>query len=62
MDNIVLLMFMFAISGVVGYVVMIYNGLIALKNDIDKAWANIDVVFQRATTSSPSCWMSARAT
>src|SRR5207302_7162288 len=47
MDNVVLLMFMFAIFGVVGYVVMIYNGLIALKNDIDKAWANIDVMLKQ---------------
>src|SRR6266850_6414125 len=47
MDTIVLLMLMFAIFGVVGYVVMIYNGLIALKNDIDKAWANIDVLLKQ---------------
>src|SRR2546430_6965786 len=53
MDNIVLLMFMFAIFGVVGYVVMIYNGLIALKNDIDKAWANIDVMLKQRHDELP---------
>src|SRR2546423_14371165 len=53
MDNVVLLMFMFAIFGVVGYVVMIYNGLIALKNDIDKAWANIDVMLKQRPDELP---------
>ena len=46
-------MFMFAIFGVVGYVVMIYNGLIALKNDIDKAWANIDVMLKQRHDELP---------
>ena len=53
MNTIVLLMFMFAIFGVVGYVVMIYNGLIALKNDIDKAWANIDVMLKQRHDELP---------
>ena len=53
MDTIVLLMFMFTIFGVVGYVVMIYNGLIALKNDIDKAWANIDVMLKQRHDELP---------
>ena len=46
-------MFVFAIFGVVGYVVMIYNGLIALKNDIDKAWANIDVMLKQRHDELP---------
>src|SRR5204863_9206665 len=53
MNTIVLLMFMFAIFGVVGYVVMIYNGLIALKNDIDKAWANFDVMLKQGQDKLP---------
>ena len=53
MDTVVLLMIMFAIFGVVGYVVMIYNGLIALKNDIDKAWANIDVMLKQRHDELP---------
>jgi LemA protein len=53
MDTIILSMFMFAIFGMVGYVVMIYNGLIALKNDIDKAWANIDVMLKQRHDELP---------
>ncbi len=53
MDTVVLLMIMFAIFGVVGYVVLIYNGLIALKNDIDKAWANIDVMLKQRHDELP---------
>jgi LemA protein len=29
--------------GLVLYFVTLYNSLVGLKNDIDKAWANIDV-------------------
>ena len=36
-----------AAVGGVAYLVMIYNGLVALKNDIDKAWANIDVMLKQ---------------
>src|SRR6478752_10476554 len=53
MNTIILLMFMFAIFGIVGYVVMIYNGLIALKNDIDKAWANIDIMLKQRHDELP---------
>src|SRR5438876_589210 len=42
MDNIILLGFLFAIVGLSVYLVMIYNGLVVVKNDIDKAWANIN--------------------
>jgi len=38
MSLIVLLAFLFAIAGFVIYLVTIYNGLVAIKNDIDKAW------------------------
>jgi LemA protein len=38
---------LFAITGITAYVVMIFNGLIALNNDIDKAWANIDIVLKQ---------------
>src|SRR6266576_5456187 len=47
MSLIVLLAFLFAIAGFVIYLVTIYNGLIAIKNDIDKAWANIDVLLKQ---------------
>lgn len=47
MGNIVLLAVLFAAAGILWYLVTIYNGLIALKNDIDKAWANIDVMLKQ---------------
>ena len=39
--------FLFAIVALVIYLVTIYNGLVALKNDIDKSWANIDVLLKQ---------------
>ena len=47
MNTIVSLAFLFAILGLIAYVVMIFNGLIALKNDIAKAWANIDILLKQ---------------
>src|SRR5947207_12384434 len=43
MNLIILLAFLFAIAGFFIYLITIYNGLIAIKSDVDKAWANIDV-------------------
>ena len=39
--------FLFAIVACMVYMVTIYNGLVALKNDIDKSWANIDVLLKQ---------------
>jgi LemA protein len=47
MNTIISLGFLFAILGLTAYVVMIFNGLIALKNDIAKAWANIDILLKQ---------------
>jgi LemA protein len=47
MDTIVTLGFLFAIFGLIAYVVTIFNGLIALKNDIAKAWSNIDILLKQ---------------
>jgi LemA protein len=47
MTIIFLLGFLFAIAGVFIYLIAIYNGLITIKNDIDKAWANIDVLLKQ---------------
>src|SRR6202140_3993750 len=47
MNTIILLGFLFAIAGVMIYLTKIYNGLVAIKNDIDKAWANIDVLLKQ---------------
>lgn len=47
MSLIVLLVLLFVAAGVVWYFVTIYNGLVALKNDIDKSWSNIDVLLKQ---------------
>src|ERR1700690_778869 len=47
MSIVILLAILFAAAGIVWYLTTIYNGLIALKNDIDKAWANIDVMLKQ---------------
>ena len=36
-----------AVAGVVGYGVSLYNSLIQVRNNIDKAWNNIDVLLQQ---------------
>jgi len=36
----------------VAYVVGVYNMLVRLANNIDKAWSNIDVILGRISTSS----------
>src|SRR5438309_10396022 len=53
MDNIILLGFLFAIVGLSVYLVMIYNGLVVVKNDIDKAWGNIDVLLKQRHDELP---------
>jgi LemA protein len=47
MSTIKALTLLFLFGGMTAYVVMIFNGLIGLKNDIDKAWANIDVLLKQ---------------
>jgi LemA protein len=47
MNTIISLAFLFATFGLIAYVVTIFNGLIALKNDIAKAWANIDILLKQ---------------
>ncbi len=39
--------------GIVLYLVTIYNSLVRLKNDIDKAWANIDVLLKQRHDELP---------
>jgi LemA protein len=53
MNTIVSLGFLFTIVGLAVYVVTIFNGLIALKNDIDKAWANIDIMLKQRHDELP---------
>lgn len=43
-----LLLAMFA-----GYIITIYNGLVSLKNNIDRAWSNIDVLLKQRFDELP---------
>jgi LemA protein len=53
MNTIISLAFLFAILGVIVYVIMMFNGLIAVKNDIAKAWANIDILLKQRHDELP---------
>lgn len=41
-------------TGLLVYIVIIYNGLVRLRNDIDKAWANIDVLLKQRHDELPN--------
>lgn len=43
----------FVVVGVIGYAVGLYNGLITVRNNVDKAWANIDVVLKQRHDELP---------
>jgi LemA protein len=47
MDTVILIAFLFVIAGLMIYVMTLYNGLVTLKNDIDRAWANVDVLLKQ---------------
>ena len=53
MDNILSLAFLFVMIGVGVYAIIIFNGLIALKNDVAKAWANIDILLKQRHDELP---------
>jgi LemA protein len=44
---------LFLVFGVVGYGLSIYNGLVALKNNITRSWANIDVLLKQRHDELP---------
>ena len=35
------------------YVIMVFNGLVSLKNNVKKAWANIDVLLKQRHDELP---------
>jgi LemA protein len=39
--------------GIAGYIISIFNGLIRLKNNIKKSWANIDVLLKQRSDELP---------
>jgi LemA protein len=41
------------VVGIFAYLITIYNSLVRLKNDIDKAWANIDVLLKQRHDELP---------
>ncbi|MDY6777446.1 MAG: LemA family protein [Candidatus Nanohaloarchaea archaeon] len=41
------------VVGLLAYVVMIYNGLVRLKRNIEKAWSNIDVLLKQRRDEIP---------
>jgi len=43
----------FVVVGTIGYAVSIYNGLIALRNNVGRAWANIDVLLKQRHDELP---------
>ncbi len=50
---IVALVVILLVVGVFAYFITIYNSLVRLKNDIDKAWANIDVLLKQRHDELP---------
>lgn len=44
---------MFGIAGIMVYAVGIYNTLVRLSNNIDKAWSNIDVILKQRHDELP---------
>jgi LemA protein len=47
MDIVVGVALLFVIVGLGWYAITIYNGLVQCRNDIDKAWSNIDVMLKQ---------------
>ncbi len=43
-----------ALAFAAGYVVLLYNGLVQLKNDCDRAWSNIDVLLKQRFDEIPN--------
>jgi len=41
------------VGGIVAYAVMIYNGLVRLRRNIEKAWSNIDVLLKQRSDELP---------
>jgi len=48
--------FVFAVIGILAvfFVISIYNGLIVLRNNMDKAWSNIDVLLKQRSDLIPN--------
>ncbi len=51
---VVLVAVLFVVAGSLTYAVILYNELIGLKNDNDRAWANIDVLLKQRHDEIPN--------
>ena len=49
----VTMLLLFGAVSAVGYALRIYNGLVALKNNIGRSWANIDVLLKQRHDELP---------
>ena len=49
MGWVILAVIFFILLGIIGYAIGIYNHLIRVRHNVDKAWANIDVLLQQFT-------------
>ena len=47
------LAFLLFAAGVITYSVILYNGLVRLRNENDRAWANIDVLLKQRHDEIP---------
>ncbi len=48
------LVVLFVVGGAIAYIVTLYNGLVSVKNNVDKAWANIDVLLKQRHDELPN--------
>jgi len=54
MSWIPVLLVLFIVGGALAYLVTLYNGLISVKNNVDKAWDNIDVLLKQRHDELPN--------
>lgn len=50
---ITLLVFLLLLAAMIGYMIMVYNGLIQLRNNVDRDWSNIDVMLKQRFDELP---------
>jgi len=53
MNTVIFVAFLFIVVGGIWYATTIFNGIVELRNDIDKAWANIDIMLKQRHDELP---------
>jgi LemA protein len=48
-----MMIFLFILAAIVLYFVITYNSLVSIKNNVEKAWANIDVLLKQRNDELP---------